>query len=126
MGILHQDLPRQPQVAVGHHGSGAELHRPGGEVVAVGGVAGRVYAGGSAERLDFEARVVGEAVHTGALMEVAGLLQGVAFECRLLLGNLLGDAAVARREERESPAQDGLHLPELVGVVGGKDDFHDL
>ena len=33
----------------------------GGEVVAVGGVARRVYAGGSAERLDLEARVVGEA-----------------------------------------------------------------
>ena len=34
----------------------------GREVVAVGGVTGRMYARGAAERFDFESRVVGEAV----------------------------------------------------------------
>ena len=38
----------------------------GREVMAVGGVTGRMYARGAAERLDFESRVVGEAVESRA------------------------------------------------------------
>lgn len=52
----------------------------GREVVPVGGVACRVYARGSAQRFDFEPRVVGEAIHSGAFVQVMRLLRGVAFE----------------------------------------------
>ena len=60
-----------------------------GEVVPVGGVAGRMDARRAAERLDLEARVVGEAVAPGAVVEVVRLLRSVAFEGFLLFGNLL-------------------------------------
>ena len=92
--------------------------------MSVGGVAGRVYAGGSAQRLDFESGVVGEAVQTGAVVEVVRLLRGVAFEGLLLFGDLLRDAAVAGRLERECVAQYGLRLGEFVGNVRGKEYFH--
>ena len=95
-----------------------------GEVVPVGGVAGRMDARRAAERLDLEARVVGEAVAPGAVVEVVRLLRSVAFEGFLLFGNLLRDAAFAWRHEREAVAQNGLHLLELVCVVGCKDDLH--
>ena len=67
----------------------------GRKVVSVGGVAGRVHAGGPAQRLDFEPGVVGEAVQTGTVMEVVSLLRGISFEGLLLFGNLFGDAAFA-------------------------------
>ena len=57
-------------------------------------------------------------------MEVVGLLRGVALERRLLLGNLLVNAAAVRRHKLERGAQDGLHLLELVGIVGCKEYFH--
>ena len=64
----------------------------GGEVVTVGGIAGRVYARRTAQCFDFESRIVGEAVAARAVMNVAGFLRSVSRDGVLLFGNLLGDA----------------------------------
>lgn len=47
----------------------------GGEVVPVGGVAGRVHTRCTAQCFDFESRVVGEAVAARAVMNVAGFCE---------------------------------------------------
>ena len=98
----------------------------GREVVAVGGVTGRVHARGAAQRLDLQPRIVGEAVEPGAAVEVVRLLRGVAFEGLLLLGNILLNAAVAGRQQGEGVAQHSLHFGELVGVIRGENDFHGM
>lgn len=77
------------------------------------------------QRLDFETRIVGEAVEPRAGAQVVRLLGGIAFERRLVFGNLLLHAAHARRHQFVGVAQHGLHLGELVGVVGCEYDLHE-
>ncbi len=96
------------------------------EVVAVGGITRRMNARRTAQSLDLQARVVGEAVAAGAVVYVVRLLRGVALQRGLLLGYIFGYAALARCGEAESVAQHGLDLRELVGVVGCKNKFHRL
>ena len=94
------------------------------KIVAVGGVSGRMDAGCTAQSRNLQTGVVGETIQSRAVVKVVRLLRGVAFERVAGLGNLLRNAAVARRQELEAVAQYGLHFGEFVGVVRGEKYFH--
>ena len=67
------------------------------KIVTVGGIAGRMDARRSVQRLDLEARIVGKTVESRTGTQIMRFLGSVAFERCLLLGNLLRDAAHAGR-----------------------------
>ena len=94
-------------------------------VVAVGSVSCRVYARLAAQSLHFESRVVGKAVEPRTRAYVPRLGQRVAFERRFVLGDILRDAALARRDEREGLAESLRHLAQFVGVVCCEYYLHD-
>ena len=96
------------------------------EVVTVGGVACRVNTRRSVQRVNLQTRVVGKAVQPRALVEIAGLLAGIAFECRGRLGNILRNAHLAGCYQFVAVAKYGLYLGEFMSVVCSKNQFHSV
>ena len=63
-----------------------------------------------AERLDLEARVVGKAVGSRALVQVVRFLGSVAFDRRAVFRNFLGNTQLGGRDKSVAVAQYGLNF----------------
>src|SRR5829696_753786 len=104
-------------VPAGPLGGGHALERAEhlGDPVAVAGPAGRVDAGGPSERIDLDARVVGQGQLAGGGGQGAGLDESILLEG----GAGLLDARILGLDDPAWP-EDPLNLRDLVGVPGGQ------
>ena len=84
----------------------------------------RIDARGTIQRLNFEARIVGEAVQSGMLIDITRFLRRIALDGGLRLGNLCGNPRLGSGHELERRPQHGLHLLNLVPVVSGENYLH--
>ena len=84
----------------------------------------RIDARGTIQRLNFEARIVGEAVQSGMLIDITRFLLCFALDGGLRLGNLCGNPRLGSGHELERRPQHGLHLLNLVPVVSGENYLH--
>ena len=101
-----------------------ELARIGFGVMAVGvGITRRVDTGCTVEGFDFEAGIVGKTIAVIVVVNVVRLLQGVALERVVRLGNICMSVDGRKAEHFDPVAQHGTNLVELMNIVGGKDQF---
>ena len=88
-------------------------------------VAGRVDPRRAAERIHAQPAVVGKGAAAGDLRDLPRLLGGVLEEGLPVLDGLMLDPRLAQGQDLvKHVAQDRLDLDELVGVVGGNNQFH--
>ena len=77
----------------------------------------------SVQGVHFQPGVVGKAVHAIVLMDIACLLQSIAFNRVGRFGNVLHAADVAQALHGKGTAQYLSDFLQLVGIVGGHNEF---
>ena len=78
----------------------------------------------TAQRRNFQTGIVGETVGTASRMDITHLLERIALDGGLRLGNLCGNPRLGSGHELERRPQHGLHLLNLVPVVSGENYLH--
>ena len=104
-----------------------------GRVAVVASPACGIDARGAVQGFDFEARVICEAANhvsgkavrvlLAPIIDKLGLLEGVALQGRLRLGNLLVQTDFCETQDVMT-REDSACLLQLVGIVGCKDECH--
>ena len=87
-------------------------------------VAGGVNSGCSAKGLYLKSGVIGKTVITIVLLYVTGFLQGVVLEGIAGFGDILMAVYVTERQHLKAVAKYLADLFKLMGVIGGKNQFH--
>lgn len=113
----------RPAVGVPLH-FGEDFAHVGFGVLGFACIAGGIDSGASAEGVDFKPGVVGKAVVAVVLLDVASLLEGIAFEGILFLGDVFVAADFGKGDDLVTAPEHAADFFQLVGVVCCKYDFH--
>ena len=87
-------------------------------------VACGVNSGCSVKGFYLKSGVIGKTVITVMLFDVTGFLQGVILKGITGLGDILVTAYVIQRKHLKAITEYLAYLFQLVGVIGGKNQFH--
>ncbi len=98
----------------------------GCRILVLPGITGRMDAGCTAKRIDFESGVVGETVGLEEVPHGARFFDRVAAQRVVRLGQVAGKAERSGRNHMESRPQNRLGFFEFVRVVGGEENVHGM